>query len=114
MIEVFCPPSLRKHLDQIPKRGAFVLSKNLNDPLGYDAVEKQFRSWRKGLGEAARPYVLHGLRKLAIVQLAEAGCSDAEIQSITNQSAETVAYYRQRANRKIMSRNAQMRRETDR
>ncbi|WP_138472546.1 tyrosine-type recombinase/integrase [Poseidonocella sp. HB161398] len=110
-IEVFCPPSLADYLAAAPRSGIFVLAKNLTEPLGYDAVEKQFRTWRKSLGERAAPFSLHGLRKLAIVQLAEAGCSDAEIQAITNQSAEIVAYYRSRASRKIMSRNAQLRRE---
>ncbi|WP_172331034.1 hypothetical protein [Mangrovicoccus sp. HB161399] len=109
--EVFCPPSLSDYLATIQKRGTFVLAKNLSEPLGYDAVEKQFRDWRKTMGEAAKPFTLHGLRKLAIVQLAEAGCSEAEIQAITNQTPETIAYYRRRANRLLMSRNAQMRRE---
>jgi len=108
---VFCPPSLSAYLATLTKSGAYVLARNLTEAATYSVIEKDFRKWRDTLGERARPYSLHGLRKLAIVQLAEAGCSDAEIQSITNQSAETVAYYRKKANRKIMSRNAQMRRE---
>ena len=55
---------------------------------------------------SARPFVLHGLRKLAIVRLVEAGCSDARIQAITGQSAEMVAYYRKLASRKVLSREA--------
>ena len=34
------------------------------------------------------------LRKFSIVQFAEAGASDAQIQAMTGQSAEMVAYYR--------------------
>ncbi|WP_097070125.1 site-specific integrase [Rhodobacter maris] len=49
---------------------------------------------------------MHGLRKLAIVRLAEAGCSDAQIQSITNQTPEMIAYYRSKANRKRRSKAA--------
>lgn len=75
-------------------------------PLGYDLVEKALRGWRKSLGEKAAPYTLHGLRKLSIVRLAEAGCSDAQIQAITNQSPEMVAYYRRRASRKAQSKAA--------
>ena len=86
-----------------------MLAKNLTEPLGYDAVEKAFRTWRDGLGEKAAPYSLHGLRKLAIVRLAEAGASDAEIQAVTNQSAEMVAFYRAKANRRALSRAAQER-----
>ncbi len=107
--EVFCPPNLSEYLGTIPRSGAYVLAKNLTEPTGYDAIEKEFRAWRKTLGHEAKPFVLHGLRKLAIVRLAEAGCSDAEIQAITNQTPETIAYYRSRANRKIMSRNAHRR-----
>ena len=58
------------------------------------------RTWRTSLGPKAEKYVLHGLRKFAIIRLAEAGCSDAEIQAVTNQSTEMVAYYRARASLK--------------
>ena len=54
--------------------------------------------------------MLHGLRKLAIVRLVEAGCSDAQIQAVTGQSAEMVAYYRKLASRKILSSEAQEKR----
>ena len=107
--ETACPAPLRDHIASLPARGKHVLAKNLTEPLGYDAIEKAFREWRNDLGDTAKPFTLHGLRKLAIVRLAEAGCSDAEIQAVTNQSAETVAYYRKRASRKILSLNAQNR-----
>ena len=111
LFEVFCPEDLRTYLADVPKRGKHVLAKNLTQPIGYDAVEKSFRTWRKKMGRAdALQYSLHGLRKLAIVTLAEAGCTDAEIQAVTNQSAEMVAYYRKRASRKTLSRAAQTRR----
>lgn len=105
-IEVYSPPSLRAYFAREPRRGAHVLAKNLTEPLGYSAIEKAFRTWRETLGEKARPFTLHGLRKLAIVRLAEAGCTDAQIQSITNQTPEMIAYYRARANRKHLSKAA--------
>ncbi|WP_156943969.1 tyrosine-type recombinase/integrase [Roseivivax isoporae] len=108
--DVHCPDGLRAYLDTLPKRGAHVLAKNLREPLGYDAVERPFRKWRTGLGPKAKPYSLHGLRKLAIIRLAEAGWSDAEIQAATNQSPETVAYYRRKANRLTLTRSAHERR----
>lgn len=104
--EVYCPAPLRAYLNQLPISGAHVIPKNLTHPAGYDVVERAFRSWRAGLGDRAAPYSLHGLRKLAIVRLAEAGCSDAQIQAITNQSPEMVAYYRKRASRRVLSRDA--------
>lgn len=110
-LEVYCPPSLRSYVDALPVRGAHILAKNLTQPQGYNAVAKAFEKWREGLGEKAKTYSLHGLRKLAIVQLAEAGASDAEIMAVTGQSAATVAYYRKKANQKRLSKQAQRRRE---
>ncbi len=111
---VFCPDRLRALVTSTRKAGAHLLPKNLTQPLGYSAIEKQFRKWRATLGDEAKPFSLHGLRKLAIVQLAEAGCSEAEIQAITNQSPETVAYYRKRADRKKLSKAGQIRRDQNR
>ncbi len=105
--EVYCPTALRAYLSSIPKQGAYVLAKNLTSPLGYNMVEKAFRSWRKNLGKEAAQFSLHGLRKLAIIRLAEAGCTDAQIQAITNQSPEMVAYYRRKANQKRLSKSGQ-------
>ena len=68
--------------------------------------------WRL-IGGKAKAYSLHGLRKLAIVQLAEAGASDAEIMAVTGQSAVMVAYYRSQANKRHLSRQAQNRREKE-
>ncbi len=97
--EVFCPAELRDYVASLAQRGTYLLAKNLTQPLGYDSIEKAFRAWRQTLGDRAKPYSLHGLRKLAIMRLAEAGWTDAQIQAATNQSAEMVAYYRKRADR---------------
>lgn len=72
-----------------------------------------FRAWRTGLGARATPYSLHGLRKVAIIRLAEAGCTDAQIQAATNQSAEMVRYYRTKASRKNLSKAAFKFRDTE-
>lgn len=110
-LEVYCPPSLRDFIEATPRRGAHLLAKNLTEPVSYYAIESAFRAWRTGLGDQAKPYTLHGLRKLAIVELAEAGASDAEIQAVTGQSAEMVAYYRKRASKRALSKAAQERRK---
>lgn len=104
--EIYCHPKLRAYVEGLPKRGQHVLAKTLRQPLGYDAIEKAFRAWRTGLGAKAKPYSLHGLRKVAIIRLAEAGCTDAQIQAVTNQSAEMVRFYRQKASRRHLSRAA--------
>lgn len=109
-LDVYCPAPLRAFVADVPQRGAHFIPRNLTQPVGYDAVEKAFRRWRAGLGEKALPFTLHGLRKLAIIELAEAGASDAEIQAVTGQSAPIVAYYRSKASRRKLSKAAQERR----
>lgn len=115
--DIYCPARLRTLIESLEEGPRHVLAKSEKAPRSYDAVEKSFRAWRDTLGEiaekhddVARLYSLHGLRKRACVELAEAGCSDAEIQAVTGQSLETVAKYRKEANQKVMSRTAQMRR----
>jgi hypothetical protein len=108
--EGYCPQMLREYVDGLHPRGRHLLAKNLTEPLGYDAVERQFRKWRASLGDRAALYSMHGLRKLAIIHLAEVGCGDAEIQAVTGQSVQMVAYYRASANLKRLSTSAQERR----
>jgi len=104
--EVFCPPALQDYINSLPIPEAHIIEKNLSQPLAYSAIEKSFRRWRDVLGAKAKPYTLHGLRKIAIIRLAEAGCTDAQIQAVTNQSLEMIAYYRRLASRKTLSRSA--------
>lgn len=42
--------------------------------------------------------VFHGLRKSAVVTLPEAGCTDAEVASITGQSRQMVEHYSRQVN----------------
>jgi integrase len=107
--EVHAPEGFLAFLATVPKAGAHIIAKSLRTPVGHQTLSRHFRAWRDGLGPTARPYVLHGLRKLAIVRLAEAGWTDAEIQAATNQSAQMVAYYRQKANRVALTKNARER-----
>ncbi|HDY95470.1 hypothetical protein LCGC14_0510570 [marine sediment metagenome] len=115
--EIYCPERLRSLVGTLDPGTRHVLPKSDTQPRSYSSVEKEFRVWRDTLSQLAEShdddanrYSLHGLRKRACVELAEAGCSDAEIQAITGQGFEMVAKYRKEANRKKMSRTAQMRR----
>lgn len=109
-IEVYAPADLRAYIASQPVTGTHILAKNLTQPMTYDGIASAFQKWRSTLGARAKKYSLHGLRKLAIVRLAEAGCSDAEIQAVTNQSPQTVAFYRKKASRRKLSRAAQEKR----
>lgn len=69
-------------------------------PLAYRSAQQQIQSVREKIG--AMDYDIHSLRYSAACQLAEAGCSDEEIGSITGQTVQTVQHYtksvRQKAN----------------
>ncbi|WP_282027091.1 tyrosine-type recombinase/integrase [Limimaricola cinnabarinus] len=117
-LTIYCPKRLRDHLATLPRNGKFILAKSLHQSVGYNALEKAFRAVRDAIAEdvpEAKEYSLHGLRYVAAVELAEAGCSDAEIQSVTgHRTAAMVAKYRDKASRKKLSKAAQMRREQNR
>lgn len=111
-LSIYCPASLRAFLASVKRRGRFVMAKNLTEPLTYAALEAEFRKVRELIGEKAKPYSMHGWRKLAAVQLAEAGASDAEIASVTGHaSLAMVQHYRKNAGQKAMSKRAQKMRE---
>ncbi len=50
--------------------------------------------------------VFHGLRKSAVVFLLEAGCSDAEVSSITGQSRQMVEHYARQVNQRKLAASA--------
>lgn len=118
-ISIYCPQRLRDYLAGLPKRGRHIMPRNLTQPIGKRAVQKAVESVRKAIGVLHGParLVPHGWRYTAAVRLAEAGCSDAEIASVTgHRTLALVQKYRARANQKRMSRTAQRRAEqnTDR
>lgn len=109
---VYCPKRLRDFLAQRRKKGRYILAKNLTEPMTYSTVEKAFRRVRAALGETAKDHVMHGWRYTAAVELAEAGCSDAEIQSVTgHKTTKMVLKYRSHANQKKLSKQAQEKRQ---
>ena len=50
-----------------------------------------------------RGLVFHGLRKSAVVMLLEAGCTDAEVASITGQLRQMVEYYSRQVNQRKLA-----------
>lgn len=109
-LAVYCPLRLREYLASLPRSGKFILAKNLTEHLSYDAIEKRFRHVRNQLDTQHR-LTMHGWRYTAAVELAEAGCSDAEIQAVTgHKTLEMVQKYRSRARQKRLSKSAQNKR----
>lgn len=76
-------PELRRHL---PARGHVTVW-----GMGASAVRKRIGAWLRE--NSAGRYVPHGLRKNAVGALLDAGCSHAEVSSITGQSVAMVTHY---------------------
>ncbi|MEM8632944.1 MAG: tyrosine-type recombinase/integrase [Pseudomonadota bacterium] len=105
---------MRSYLQRLPKAGAHILAKNLTQPLQKRAVQKAVEDVREAIGVMRGPdrLVIHGWRYTAAVQLAEAGASDHQIQSVTgHRTLEMVQKYRRKAGQKSASKRAQSRRE---
>lgn len=112
---IYCPAELRSYLNRLPKSGKFILAKNLTQPLGYNAIEKLFRAVRTKAGKNLAGLVMHGWRHTAAVALAEAGCSDAGIQSVTgHRTTAMVQKYRRQAQQRRLGKQAQKRRGQNR
>lgn len=109
-ISIYCPQRLRDYLTNLPKRGRYILARNLTQPIGKRAAQKAIEEVREKIGalSGATRLVPHGWRYTAAVRLAEAGCSDAEIQSVTgHKTLAMVQKYRAAANQKRTSKRAQ-------
>lgn len=72
---------LRAHLASLPRTSLTIVSGRSGQPLSYDAAAKRVRRIRRQVG--ALEFTIHGWRYTAADQLAAAGCSDEEVQSIT-------------------------------
>ena len=112
-IWVYCPARLQIYLGSLPRLGKHIIAKNLTQPLGKRTVQTAIEEVREALGIKRGPnrLVPHGWRYTAARLLAEAGCSDAEIQSVTgHKTLAMVQKYRAQADQKKNSKRAQQRR----
>ena len=106
-LEVPLHADLRQILTEVPRSAVTILTNTAGTPWTKDGFKT---SWSKALAkpkhrEGAPPpawplqpiraegLVFHGLRKSAVVFLLEAGCSVAEVASITGQSWKMVEHY---------------------
>lgn len=107
---IYCPQRLRDYLQGLPKAGQHILAKNLTQPISKRRAQRLIQEVRTAIGADA--LVPHGWRYNATKELAEAGCSDTEIQAVTgHRSLEMVKKYRSQANQRNLSKAAQQRRE---
>lgn len=112
-IWVYCPPRLQAYLETLPKAGRHILAKNLTTPIGKRAAQAAVEEVREALGimRGEARLVPHGWRYTAARLLAEAGCSDADIQAVTgHKTLAMVQKYRRQADQRKRSKRAQEKR----
>ena len=104
---------LAEELRKTQRRGKYIVCTDEGKKYTSDG----FRSnWYKELCEIGlRGLTFHGLRKNASQTLAEAGCSEREIQAITgHETTEMVQHYTKAARRKVLAESAIRKLETKR
>ncbi len=81
-----CTPSLLIALNNAPKSGLTILTKEDGRPMDYHYLARHMLSERKRLGTTA--FDLHALRYRGVMELAWAGCDDDEIASYSGHTSK--------------------------
>lgn len=88
---------LRKALERTPRTAIMILTTKTGQPFKSDYFKHQFR--KIVLKAGLDGLTFHGLRKTATTMLAESGCTDREIMSITGHRTHSmVGHYLDRSN----------------
>lgn len=101
-------PVIEEALKASPSTCLTILTNTVRRPWTVDGFKS---SWGKNKPPRviAEKLVFHGLRKSAVVTLLEAGCTDAEVGSITGQSREMIEYYAKQVNQRRLAASAILR-----
>ena len=108
---------LRPILGEMPKRSVRILTNTSGIPWTNDGFRaswaKQMKRLAKDGTSAFDDLVFHGLRKSSVVFLLEAGCSTAEVRSVTGQSLQMVERYALDVNKRKLAASAILRWENE-
>jgi integrase len=103
--ELFIPvhSRLADILARAPRDGDTILA----DVRGFKAKDQTIRGWIAAFGvKKGIKLVPHGLRKNAVNALLEAGCTAAQVSSITGQSLQMIEHYARKRNNRRLGRAA--------
>ena len=92
-LEIPIHPFLQRELDRLPRGLTTILAKPNGKPYDRQTIRGWLQAW------SPVHIVAHGLRKNAVNALLEAGCSTAEVSSITGQSLQQVEHYAKARNK---------------
>lgn len=102
-----CHPVLQAHLEKImpPSPTGHIIRNESGNPMTPSNLSKL---WQRAIKKSGvRGKTFHGLRKTAAKRLAEAGCTEREIMSITgHKTSHMVSFYTKMANQTVMARSA--------
>jgi integrase len=102
---------LSAELARTPKRGLTILAGRDGRPVTDEMIRKRLQAFTLSMGVKTVP---HGLRKNAVIAFLEAGCSLAEVASISGQTHKMVEYYAKRINQRNLAKAAVLKLETKR
>lgn len=102
------PDFLREIIKTIPRRAAVILTTRTGRPWTPNNLQHEISKLLATVGFYG--YSRHGLRKNAVNELLEAGCTQDEVSSITGQTPQTIAHYARRVNKKLLARSAMAKR----
>lgn len=101
--EVWVPlhSAVKDELKRIPRHITHLLCNRFGRPMRPLVLWREFDRLREDL--RLGDICLHGLRKNAVNALLEAGCTAAEVASITGQTLQVIEQYAKRRNGKLLS-----------
>jgi integrase len=96
-------PELADRLNAIEKTAVTILTSSNGQPWSRAGLRHKLQAWAKERGHKVVP---HGLRKNAVISLLEAGCTEAEVQGITDQTLPIIQHYAKKVNKLTLGRAA--------
>jgi integrase len=96
-------PELAERLNALEKTAVTILTNSNGRPWSRSGLRAKLQAWASERGHKVVP---HGLRKNAVISLLEAGCTEAEVQGITDQTLPIIQHYAKKVNKLTLGRAA--------
>lgn len=104
-------PELANRLSALPRPTVSILTSSNGRPWSRVGLRQKLQDWAKERGHKVVP---HGLRKNAVISLLEAGCTEAQVQGITDQTLPVIQHYAKKVNKLTLGRAAVVKLEAHR
>ena len=91
-------------LEAIPRRALVIFTTRTGRPWKPDHLRHEIRRVLTAIGHPG--YSRHGLRKNAVNNLLEAGCSEKQVGAVTGMSPQMIEHYSRRVDQKRLAEQA--------